>query len=178
MPKHEVEEHEVAQPAGAPSSGRRTLTIGGILLAVMVVEGGLVFVLAKHFTRPASVVAAGLEGGGDGQGLRDIEIEIVKLRAQNERSQQIYIYDLTVAATLSEKHGPVVQEILLRRQATVQDRLSRVVRSLDPQRFAEPDLATLRQQFRYELSRIVGETQEGEIIREVLIPSLVRYSEN
>jgi hypothetical protein len=181
MARQEVQEQAAAaEPAPASSSRWRNLTIGGVLLGVMLVEGAGVFILAKHFTRPATATAAttGLEGGEEGRSLREAEVEVVRLRAQNEKSQQLYVYDLIVAASVSEKNAAAVEEILQRRQATIQDRFSRVVRSLDPQRFTEPDLATLRQQFRYELSRIVGETQEGETIREVLIPSLVRYSEN
>ena len=49
-------------------------------------------------------------------------------------------------------------------------RSAAVVRAADPQRFIEPDLATLRQQFKRVLSEMAGEDVE---IKEVLIPSIV-----
>jgi hypothetical protein len=158
---------------------RKNLMMGGALLGIMIVEGLAVFVLAKHFgAQPAAAEAseiAGLDAHGGEKTPLDVEVEVVKLRAQNEKSQQMLVYDMTIAVTVSEKESTKVSDTFSRKRATIQDRLSRVVRALDPQRFSEPDLSTLRQQFRHELSQIVG---NEDAIREVLIPSIVRYNEN
>jgi hypothetical protein len=67
-----------------------------------------------------------------------------------------------------------VSKVLQKRKATVQDRLARVVRAAEPERFSEPDLRTLRKQFLVELTQIMGE--EG-LIQEILIPA-ISSSEN
>lgn len=175
----------------------------GIIGAVMLVEGAGVFFIARQFAGgPASANAAapvGLDEHEGSKAPRDIELEVVKIRAQNEKSQQMLVYDITVAAVFEpktqpqpqatgEKHGEKpegeakegkeadgISELLARKKATLQDRFGRVVRAMDPQRFSEPDLCTLREQFKHELSQIVGEAAS---VREVLIPSIVRYNDN
>ena len=150
-----------------------------MVLGIMVAEGVGVFVLARHLGGPpASAEASPVKGLDPHEGKKepaDTEVEVVKFRAQNEKSQQMVIYDITVAISIPEKDALTVTNAISRKKATIQDRLSRVVRSLDPQRFTEPDLATLRQQFKLELGQILG---DEKAVKEVLIPSIVKYSDN
>ncbi len=172
---------EEAPPVEAPPKPlrRKNMMMGGALLGIMIVEGLGVFVLAKHFgAQPAEAEAsehAGLDPHGGEKTPLDVEVEVVKFRAQNEKSQQMLVYDMTIAVTVTEKESVKVSDTISRKKATIQDRLSRVVRALDPQRFSEPDLSTLRQQFKHELLQIVG---SEDAIKEVLIPTIVRYNEN
>jgi hypothetical protein len=151
----------------------------GILLGIMAAEGAGVFMLARQFSGGPAVAHAqdvhGLKPDEGKKAPQDTEVEVVKLRAQNEKSQQMVVYDMTVYITISEADALSLTSTLNRKKATIQDRLSRVVRSLDPQRFTEPDLATLRQHFKIELGQIVG---NEKAVKEVLIPSIVKYSEN
>lgn len=178
MAKQEIQEEPVSETP-VPSGRKKTLIMVGVVLGVMLFEGVGVFFLARHFGgAPAAAAAAeaeGLDPHGGKKAALDQEVEVVKFRAQNEKAQQPLTYEMTVAAVISEKDQARVSETLGRKKATIQDRLSRVVRAMDPQRFTEPDLATIREQFRHELSQIVGE--EGAI-KEVLIPSMARFNEN
>ncbi len=177
MAKQEITEELAAEAPAAVSTRKKNLMMAGILVGVMLLEGFGVFFLARYFGgKPQAALAADLQGldpNGGEKAPVDLELEIVKFRAQNEKSQPAAVYEMTIAAVVGEKSQAKVAELLARKRATIQDRLSRVVRAMDPQRFSEPDLATLRQQFQYELSQIAGE--EGAI-KEVLIPSIVRYS--
>ncbi len=153
--------------------------MGGVLLGVMAAEAMVVVVLVKHFAAsPAAAQGApqvrGLEGQEIEKKTQVVDLEVVKLRAQNERAQRLITYDLDVFVSVSDGNKDKVSEVLQRRKATVQDRLGRVVRAAEPERFIEPDLRTLRKQFQVELAQIVGD--EG-VIQEVLIPSIVS-SEN
>jgi hypothetical protein len=182
---------EQAPEQEAPkSSKKKTFILGGGLLGVMVLEAVVVIVLVKHFgATPATVDAMppihGVEGegeaGGEGEGKAKAdrppaiaELDVVKLRAQNERAQRQITYDLDVYVSVAGVNKDKVSKALQSRKATVQDRLARVIRAAEPERFIEPDLRTLRKQFLVELTQIVGE--EG-LIQEVLIPSIVS-SEN
>jgi flagellar basal body-associated protein FliL len=178
MPDEPVVKEETA--AEAPPSGRKKLMINlAILLGVMAAEGVGVFMLARHLGGPPQHAQAeevhGLKEGEGEKAPQDTEVEVVKFRAQNEKSQQMVVYDMTVFMVISEKDALNLTNIKNRKQATIQDRLSRIVRSLDPQRFTEPDLATLRQQFKLELGEILG---DEKAVKEVLIPSIVKYSDN
>jgi flagellar basal body-associated protein FliL len=178
-----ADEKAMEQPAEqeAPkSSKKKTMILGGGLIGVMVVEAVVVFVLVKHFgASPAAAEAMPPVHGVTGEAEPEhkpevVELDVVKLRAQNERAQRQITYDLDVYVSVSDANKEKVGKVLQGRKATVQDRLARVVRAAEPERFIEPDLRTLRKQFLVELTQIVGE--EGLIV-EVLIPSIVS-SEN
>lgn len=176
MPDKDLETS--AEQSTSASPRKRRLAMGGVVLGIMVAEAIAVFVLVRHFSgSPATAEAAGVPGIELSEGEKrpeEIELEVVDLRAQNERSQRNIIYDLIVFVCVADTDQQKVSDILQRRKATVQDRLTRVVRAADPERFTEPDLRTLRTQFRSELAEIVG---DEKLIREVLIPSIIS-SEN
>ena len=197
---------EEAAPSGAeqPAAGgkRKSMIMAGIVLGVMLAEGVGVFVLAKSMAGPpakAEAAPVGLDAKAGVKAPPETELEVVRLRAQNERSQQLRVYDITVAAVFEEKPAKEepkaeakgeekkegegaaakptskIAELLQRKKATLQDRFGRIVRSMDPQRFAEPDLMTIREQFKRELQQIVG---EEAVVKEVLIPSITRSNED
>ena len=177
---HAASNQETAISEAPARGGRRKLLINlGIIGGVMLGEGLGVFFIARQFSgSPAAAEGSQVRGLMPDEGKKapqDTEVEVVKIRAQNEKSQQMIVYDLTVAISIPENQALDLTSLIGRRKATIQDRLSRVVRSLEPQRFSEPDLATLRQQFKLELGQILG---DEKAIREVLIPSIVRYSDN
>lgn len=163
---------QMSEQAPAKSSKKKVMAMGGILVVVMAIEAVVVFMLVKP--PPAAADAAppvqGVPGVEQEKKPQVVELEVVKLRAQNERTQRLMTYDLDVYVSVSDVNKERVGEVLQRRRATVQDRLARVVRAAEPERFIEPDLRTLRKQFQAELTQIVGE--EG-LITEVLIPSIV-----
>jgi hypothetical protein len=168
-----------SEQAPAKSGKKKTVVLGSALLGVMAIEAAVVFVLVKHFGAAPSTAEAippihGVTGSDIEKRPQVVELDVVKLRAQNERAQRLITYDLDVYVSVSDANKEKVSEVLQRRKATVQDRLARVVRAAEPERFIEPDLRTLRKQFQVELTQIVGE--EGLIV-EVLIPSIVS-SEN
>jgi len=171
-------EEAAPEAAPPPPKSRKKMVLVGIFVGVMAVEGVGVFILAKHMSpEPATAEAAaigGLDEHGGKKAPLDTEIDVGKLRAQNEKSQQLMVYDMSIAMTVAEKDASRISEVIDHKKATIQDRLGRVVRSLDPQRFSEPDLATLRSQFKHELGQIVG---DEEAVKEVLIPSIVKYND-
>lgn len=171
---------EKGEPQQAVKGGgrRKFMLLGGALMGIMAVEGLVVFILVKQFTAsPATAEASDPHGLKITEGEKkpqEIEVSVVKLRAQNERSQRQIIYDMDVFVSISDAEKDKVTEVLQRRKATIQDRLTRVIRASEPERFTEPDLRTLRKQFQNELNQIVG---DEKLILEVLIPSIVS-SEN
>lgn len=154
----------------------------GMIVGVMALEAALVVVLVKKFSPTPQTAAAG-ESSPAGPGLNpqegvkrlaEVETRVVKFRARNDKSAEPIIYDFEVFAVVDEDKSEQFKKLLESKQATIQDRFSAIVRSADPQRFLEPDLASLRDRFKHELSKIAG---DDKTVKEVLIPSIVPYRE-
>jgi len=167
-----------AQAGGPGKSGRRrNLMVVGFLAAVMVVEGLAVFVLVKHFGADPQTAqatgAAGLDPLAGEKAPEEVEVEVGRFRAQSAKSEPPVMWEFAIYASVAESDKEAFSELVERKKATIQDRLTSVVRAADPALFSQPDFALLRQQFKQELCKIAGD--EG-MIREVLIPTSVPYS--
>ena len=153
-------------------SQHKGLLMGAILLAVMLVEGGGIFVAMKLFgAKPAPAIGAALMEP-QGQTPTDQELPVVQLKAPNVTTGKLYLYDLEVQAVVEQGHRSQVEAVLANRKATIEDRLAKIIRAADQQQLQEPGLETLRRQVKYELEQIAG--QEG-LIKEVLIPKCTPF---
>jgi len=178
MAKGQVVE-ELAEPtSGKPKKKKGRMLVIGAIFGVMLAEGLVIFVLIKSFggspQQAEAAGAAGLDAEGGQKAAQKVEMEIVNLRATNEKSQRPVIYQLNIYAVVAGEHEEKFAEVLARRKETIKDRFTRIVRAADPNSFAEPDFATIRKQFAYELNQVIG--IEGAI-DEVLIPNIVPYSD-
>lgn len=164
--------------APRPARKKKNVMVGGILLGVMLAEGLLVFFLVRHFSGGPVEALGGAVGGlnpEEGEKVKtDVEVEVARFRAQNERAQRMTIYEMSVFALVKEDQAAKFRAAQEARKNTIQDRFSSVIRASDPQRFIEPDLATLRDRFRQILSEVMGEEFE---IQGVLIPEIVSFSD-
>ena len=173
---------EAAEPIEGTSKGsgrKKNLIVGGVLLGVMLAEGVTVAILVKSFgPEPATAEAGeGIDGLDPDEGMKaldEVEVQVARFRALNEQARQLVYYDLEVYVTVSKDNETECKDLVERRQATIQDRLSSVVQAADPKVLMEADRATLRQQFKQELGQILG---DAELIHQVLIPSLVKTRE-
>ena len=167
------------QSEGRPRADRKRLKAVGVILGVMVLEAVVIVVLVKSYVvpQPQAVLAdqlGGLDASAGQRALRKAEVEIAHIRALNEKSPRVVIYDMNVYAVVPEKDEPAFREILERRKQTVRDRFVRVVRGADPSYFQETELTTLRAQFQAALSTLLGD----EItVHEVLVPSIIPYTD-
>jgi hypothetical protein len=162
-----------------PKKSRKNIILAGIFFGVMAVEAVVVFALVKNFTPPPQAAAAdqtigGLNADEGTTKTEDVDLEVVRVRARNDKATQPVIYELTVFASVAEDRGEEFQQLVKKRGARIQDRFSSVIRAADPERFLEPDLATLRDRFKHELSQIA---EDDELVKGVLIPSIVPFSE-
>lgn len=148
------------------------LLMGGILLAVMLLEGGGIFVVMKLFgSEPGPAIGAELMDS-QGQTPTDQELLVVQLKAPNMRTGKLYLYDIEVQAVVEQRNRSQLEAVLENRKGTIEDRLVKIVRAADPQHLQEPGLETLRRQVKYELEQIAG--QEG-LVKEVLIPKCTPF---
>jgi len=170
----------MAEPApDKPPKQKGRLMVGGVIVGVMLVEALVIIILVKSFGGAAPQEAqasgpGGLDPTAGQKAAEKVEVEIVGLRATNGRGQRPVIYQLTVFSVVSSVHAEEFKQVLEQRKETVKDRFTRIIRAADPICFSEPDLATVRGQFKHELTQIIG---IQDAIEEILIPSVVPFSE-
>ncbi len=181
---------QAAETAPASTGKRKqTLLMLGILLFVMAAEGGGIYFAVKTLGGgPSKVAAEGLvsptsSGGHGGAGgesetakdaelSQDVELPVAKLRAPNMKSGRLFLYDLEVFAKTGKEKANTLKKLLEGSKATIEDRLSRVVRSADPQDLQEDGLETIRRQVKHEISQVVG---DEKIVEEILIPKCTPF---
>ena len=169
-----------------------------LLGGVMTVEAVVLFIALKGFGGPASAEAHGPEHGEVAYQLDDhgepvlddhgnpiplephpegpelVEVQVDSFRAQNQLDGRTYLYDVDISVQVP---GEVADDVKAKLEAStglVRDRMTRIIRSIDPQKLngtVEPGLETLRRQVRYQLDLIVGEG----LIEEVLVPRCIPY---
>lgn len=186
-----AEEQGKTQASEKPATSgkrRQTLTMLGILLFVMTVEGGGIYFAVKFLGGgPQSAVAEGLTttvvGGGNGDGhgggghaatdiAADAELQVTKLKAPNMKSGRLFLYDIEIYAKTKKEKSETLQKLLESYKATIDDRLSRVVRSAEPQDLQEDGLETIRRQVKHELGQIVG---DEKMVEAILIPKCTPF---
>lgn len=180
------EQKEVsADKSAAPAKKKQTFMMLGILVAVMLVEGGGIYFAVKFFGGgPVDAAAAGLtptagtgEGhGGDAHGApavaQSAELPVTKFKAPNLKTGRLYLYEIEIYARTSQEKAEDLKKRLEANKATIDDRLNRVIRSSEPQDLQEDGLETLRRQIRHELSQVVG---DEKMIEEILIPKCTPF---
>ncbi|HOA72549.1 MAG TPA: flagellar basal body-associated FliL family protein [Phycisphaerae bacterium] len=172
-----VDQAKETETPAASSGRRKNVVMLGVLAGVMIVEALVVFVLVKSFAgAPATAQAAeGLVATEGEKAPGQVELKVGEFRAQNRTGQQSYMLQFSLFATVSEPDKAKAEEILAGKSATIKDRFSRVVRSMDPERFLEPDLTTLRTQLKAELSQVMGPDLK---IHEVLLTDFTSAVDN
>jgi len=152
----------------AKKSKRSMVTIG-VFGGVMIAEGLTIFLVMKFLgSEPDPTV-------GMMQTLETTtapfeeskEIEVAHVRVQNANGSRTILYSVTIIARVDRENEAMLKEFLANRQATVNDAISRIIRSAEEKNLAEPGLETLKRQVQFELSRLIG---DDKIIQQILIP--------
>lgn len=180
----QVSQSSAEQPVAG--SKRKNVVMIGALVGVMVIEALAVFFAVKHFSKSANPNDAHAEGTGlladEGKKhVPELEVRIGEFRAQNRKGQQSYTVSFAVYATVpvpekkkdegkegkkeeggegeEKTTGPKLSSedaLVASKAAKIRDRFTRVIRSVEPEAFAEPDLTTLRGKLKEELSGVLG----------------------
>ena len=154
------------------TKGKKSLLMAAILVGVMGLEGGGIFVAMKLFgSKPAKVVGAEVSDTQQ-PGSAEREVLLARLRPSNMRTGKLFLWDMEVYGVVEQSQLDRIEALLENREATIHDRLAKLVRSADPRQLEEPGLEALRRQIKHEMEQIVG--QEG-IFTEVLIPKCTPF---
>ena len=168
--KKEAAEKEAPAAETPPSTKNGRMLTFGIFGGIMLLEGMGIFLCMKFLgSDPDPTV--GME-----QGLAPTtrpweesqEISVAKVRVPNSNGTRTMLYNVRVAVRVHYDNVERAKTFFERRASTVEDTISRVIRSADERHLNEPGMETLKRQIRYELSSLLG---DDTLIEQVLIPA-------
>lgn len=189
-----------AESAPQPPSGKKKLA--GIVVAVMVLEGVGVFGAMKMMGGNPQPTHADTLEVSTRPATQYAEVTIAKIRAPNVKDGKLVLWQLEVAIRVAVEahaepaadgksgHGekeegaekkeggeaqspcPELAGKIKMNEKTITDRLTRIVRSAEPQYLQEDGLETIRRQVKFELDHVLGEDTK---IVEILIPECTPF---
>jgi flagellar basal body-associated protein FliL len=165
---------EAAKPdaaSGPPGDGKKKKSVAtfGLFGGVMIVEGLSIFMCMRFFgSHPDPTLGVeGIQVQTSQPWKESAELEVAKLRVQNSNGSRTLLCSVTVVVRVHQSDVEKIKEFLENRKNTINDALSRIIRSADEKHLNEPGLETLKRQFRFELSSLIN---NDTIIEQVLIP--------
>lgn len=141
-----------------------------VLVGIMMLEGG-VFALWMTFADPKSASGAGNPDVPTQVVNASAEVKVLEFQAFNRKTGRTYRYDISVCVECAKQDQKTVEVRRDERRALIQDEFRTLVAKADPQHLQEPDLETLRRQFKATLDEVLGEG----LVKRVLIPSCCPY---
>lgn len=154
---------------------KKSIVLGIAVCLVMLLEGGGLYLAMKLF-EPKSVDAARLggmkESAKNGHYGDLAELIVADIKAPWVKTGRTFIFEVTVAIRVSKGVQQETQKALETNEALISDRLSRIIRSAEPNHLEEDGLETIRRQIKHELGVVLG---DASIIGEVLIPRFIKF---
>lgn len=158
-----------AKPAAPPEKKKGKFMTIGLVGGVMLVEGVAIFMFMKFMgTDPDPT--HGMEQGMEATSKpweESQEIQVAQVRVPNSSGSRTLLYTVRVVVSVHHKDHDKVKVFMESRKNTIEDVISRVIRSADERHLAEPGLETVKRQIRYELGSLLG---DESLIEQVLIP--------
>lgn len=169
----EADQTPAPDSTAPPKSGKKKVI--AVVGAFVLLEATGIFVALKFFGAGPSAADAGAvltTQPGEDDLLSSAEIEVAQFRAPNEKTGQLFVYDLKVAVVVPVERKDEAEQLVDRVSSKITDRLIRVIRRAEPGQLREEDLGSLRRQIKYELDKLF---QDDTMVREVLIPYFQKY---
>lgn len=141
----------------------------GLVGGIMVVEGVAVFMCMKFLgSDPDPTVGMEQTQVPTTRPWQESnEIMVAKVRVLNNSGAKAMLYNVKVVIRVNHQKEQRVADFIESRKNTVQDVISRVIRSAEERHLSEPGLETLKRQVRHELGALLG---DDSLIEQVLIP--------
>jgi flagellar basal body-associated protein FliL len=178
MPEADEVKQEAEGGTAAPGPKGKLMTVL-VVAGLMLVEGAGIFLGVRMlYSKPAESKAAEepKEPAEPLAGLTDdAEIALPEISAFNKQDGRLYLFSIQVTVRVRKDKVEEFKKIIEARQSTLLDRFNTVVRSADLKYLNEPGLDTLRRQFKFELDKVVG---ESDSVTELLIPKFFQSPAN
>lgn len=162
--------------AAAPAKKKPPIKVIGIVAALMIVEGGAIFVLVGKMNAPQQAEAKHIEGEhADQEAL--VELPLIEDKFQNMQTGQVWVWDVSVYLKVRMKHSESVKKELEARQAEIKEAVSTMFRRAQMSQLREPGLETLTRQLTGYVNKLLSPDAEGKSrVERVLIPKCKGFS--
>lgn len=167
-----------AAPAAeaTPAKKKPPIKTIGIVLALLVVEGAVVFFAASKLGGPSRAEGQEIVHAEDASLEETAEVQIVADRFPNHNTGRAWLWDTEVQVKVKQRHLEEVQRIQSERAAELRTGVSQIVRNAHHNHLKEPTLDTLNRQMLTYLRGVFGQDPEGrERVEQVLIPKCVGF---
>jgi hypothetical protein len=167
-----------AAPAAeaAPAKKKPPIKTIGIVLALLVVEGAVVFFVASKLGGPTKAEGQEIVHEEDPSLDETAEVQIVADRFPNHNTGRVWLWDTEVQIKVKQRYLEEVQGVLEERAAEIRTGVSQIVRNAHHNHLKEPTLETLNRQMLTYLRGVFGQDPEGrERVEQVLIPKCVGF---
>jgi hypothetical protein len=133
---------ETADLPVANKSGKKTLIMGAVVLAVeaVVIIGVMKFLGGKAAPVHASETANAVAPSEDE---KIIETQVLKAKMPNNKSGVTYVYDTEIYVQVKRKHVSRVEDEIEQFQNEIKADITAIWRTAEPPNFQEPRLETL-----------------------------------
>lgn len=170
-----------AEGEAAPAKKKGGPKTAIIVAALMVVEAGAVFMVAKMTSPKAAHAETEVTTEGHGEVSEDatVELPLIEERFQNMQTGQIWVWDTEIVLKVKKKNEEAVAAVLESKAAEMKEGLSAIFRRAQLGQLKEPGLESLNRQLFTFASQMVGKDAEGrERIDRVLIPKCRGFAAN
>jgi flagellar basal body-associated protein FliL len=152
-------------PAGKAKGKMGTIAIFG---GVMLIEGVAIFACMKFLGSDPDPTHGMQEMVPTTKPWEESkELALAQVRVPNNNGARTVLYSVKIVLRVHHDDASKIKEFMENRKNTIDDIISRVIRSADEKHFAEPGLETLKRQIGFELSTLLG---DEHVIEQVLIP--------
>jgi hypothetical protein len=185
MAKEASKDTKKAPAASGAATGQTTaagekksspLKVVGLLAAVLVLEGGTVFVTMFLSKGPDKVQAKSLVSPEEADANKLVELLVAKEQFDNQRGNRVMIYDTEIYVTVPQKDKERIAKQIEAMQAQISTDLSAVFRKAEPTNFLEPTRATLTRQVKAALDERLGKGADGQgVVHDALIRKCIGF---
>ena len=165
---------EGAKPAegAAPAKKGLPIKVIGIVAALMAVEAGAVFFVAKS-TAPKAATAeeVHLDNADKVDTEATEEIQLIEEKFQNLQTGRVWIWDTEIYLKVKQKNSEYVNKLLESKSAEIKEGVSLIFRRAQHSQLKEPGLETITRQLTAYVNEVMGKDAEGkERVEKVLVP--------
>jgi len=167
-----------AAPAAPKKKGPK---VAVIVAALMAVEAGAVFMVAKMTSPKAAEAAVEVqtEGHGEESHAETVELPLIEDRFQNMQTGQVWIWDTEIVLKVKSKNEEAVSKVLEAKAAEIKEGLAAIFRRAQLGQLKEPGLESINRQLSAFVNQMIGKDAEGhERVERVLIPKCRGFAAN
>lgn len=172
MPEAEekAEQKTEGQAESVGPKQKKSYTMIGLFGGLMVVEGLAIFLCMKFLGSEPDPTLGMMDSlqTTTAPFEESKELEVARVRVQNANGARTILYSVAISIRVHHENESMITDFLKHRRATINDSISRIIRSAQEKHLSEPGLETLKRQVHFELNSLLG--GEGSMIEQVLIP--------